>query len=428
MENDKKEFSEEVQDIIERMPSGWGIHITFATATLVFFVILLSCFIEYPNTIRGDISITGQTPTVRVVAMSTGRLRMLKKDKEQVKAGDVLAVIESTADYNDVLSIEKDLYEFCQKKEIKNFNDQYVLGELGMIYNNFVTAYSQYKNILSTRLYDNTRAILQLQIAASINELESLRKSINDRGLAYMISNELYKSDSLLAIIGALSENNLKTNKRNLINLNIEKNDLEKSIRQKELEFFRLKAEESKIDITEKEELNKSMQDVMAACNVLQSAILQWKSKYLLVAQIEGRLDYLYFWKNNSYVEASQEVFAIIPKCNNFVGEMFVNPTGFGKIKLNQDVNVRLYDFPHKEFGVVKGKVYTSSNTVIKVKTEKGDSYSYMVKVIFPKGMLTNYNVTLPVNCDSKGVAEIITEPSSLLLRLFDNLKTTNIN
>lgn len=119
MENDKKEFSEEVQDIIERMPSGWGIHITFATATLVFFVILLSCFIEYPNTIRGDISITGQTPTVRVVAMSTGRLRMLKKDKEQVKAGDVLAVIESTADYNDVLSIEKDLYEFCQKKRNK---------------------------------------------------------------------------------------------------------------------------------------------------------------------------------------------------------------------------------------------------------------------------------------------------------------------
>ena len=45
------------------------------------------------------------------------------------------------------------------------------------------------------------------------------------------------------------------------------------------------------------------------------------------------------------------------------------------------------------------------------------------MQINFPGGLVTNFDKHLPLNFESKGTAEIITQPKRLIQRLFDNLK-----
>ena len=66
--------SEEVQDIIDRMPTYWTKWITLCVSILIGIIIILSFLIKYPDTIDGIISITGGEAPVRLVAKSSGRI------------------------------------------------------------------------------------------------------------------------------------------------------------------------------------------------------------------------------------------------------------------------------------------------------------------------------------------------------------------
>ncbi|WP_026729144.1 hypothetical protein [Flavobacterium denitrificans] len=46
---------------------------------------------------------------------------------------------------------------------------------------------------------------------------------------------------------------------------------------------------------------------------------------------------------------------------------------------------------------------------------------SYLIEVVLPFGLKTNYGVELNFHAESKGTAEIITEDRRLIERFFDN-------
>ena len=72
--------SEEVDDIIERMPTIWT-NIVVAIITVIIVVMLtLACVISYPDTVRGQIVVTGEKSPVRLVASASGRLKLLVKN------------------------------------------------------------------------------------------------------------------------------------------------------------------------------------------------------------------------------------------------------------------------------------------------------------------------------------------------------------
>jgi hypothetical protein len=57
---------------------------------------------------------------------------------------------------------------------------------------------------------------------------------------------------------------------------------------------------------------------------------------YLQHASIDGELEYLGFWRNNSSVQAGQELFSIIPDKNSILGEVMI--PSFGRIPYHQQV------------------------------------------------------------------------------------------
>ena len=65
--------SEEVQSIIERMPTYWAKWVVLCVCVLMGIIILLGFVIQYPDVVAGQISITATEAPVRLVANSHGR-------------------------------------------------------------------------------------------------------------------------------------------------------------------------------------------------------------------------------------------------------------------------------------------------------------------------------------------------------------------
>ena len=96
---------------------------------------------------------------------------------------------------------------------------------------------------------------------------------------------------------------------------------------------------------------------------------------------------------------------------------MKLKTRGAGKVLIGQDVNVKLNNYPYMEFGMVKGKVDDISLV-------PSDDDDYLVEVIFPNGLKTNYGINLNFNQKMLGHAEIITEEIPLIVRIIRPVKS----
>jgi hypothetical protein len=148
-----------------------------------------------------------------------------------------------------------------------------------------------------------------------------------------------------------------------------------------------------------------------------------WKEKYLYTASLDGELEYLGFWRENSFVSSGQELFSIIPQENDIVGEVMIPSIGAGKVEVGQMANVKINKFPFDEYGLLKGRVESISRVSNRIETREGVGEVYQVIISFPDGFLSNYGIRLDLDFESKGTVEIITKPKRLIERLFDNLK-----
>jgi multidrug resistance efflux pump len=157
----------------------------------------------------------------------------------------------------------------------------------------------------------------------------------------------------------------------------------------------------------------------------LKSQIAQWKQKYAFVSPYKGSVEMLGFWKEKSYVHVGEEIFAIVPEKNPLMAQVVIPSAGAGKVKVGQEVIVKLDDFPYLEYGAIKGKVTdvsmlssTSSELALNEKL-----LTYQVNVELPEQLKTNYGSLLNFKHDMKGVAQIQVKKRKLIERLFDNLK-----
>lgn len=89
--------SEEVHDIVERMPTRLAAWTALVVTVLMGVVLALGFVIEYPDTVSGQISLTSGNAPVRLVAGSSGRLHLLVRNRMTVDGGTVLAYIENGA-------------------------------------------------------------------------------------------------------------------------------------------------------------------------------------------------------------------------------------------------------------------------------------------------------------------------------------------
>ena len=119
--------SEELDEIIDRMPMAFGKWVALAVIVFAALFLLFGWIIKYPDMVTGQIKINAQNPTIRLVANSTGNLLLLShKAQEEVKKGEYIAVVQNPASTEDVRKIADliNRIDFDLKKQVIFVSDR----------------------------------------------------------------------------------------------------------------------------------------------------------------------------------------------------------------------------------------------------------------------------------------------------------------
>lgn len=417
--------SEEVQAIIDRMPIGWVKCVSLLFGFLMCLLIVLSCIIQYPDTVDGQITITANSAPVRLVAQSSGRISLLKGNKCQLKNGEVIAYLESKANYIHVLQLDSLLKNYHpEESEYLSLPGDLILGEVSPVFNSFYLSFSKYQNLLKSEVYAMMLLNLECMIKTDEAIIENHYKDLKLKEVIVANSTEQLEKDSVLLTLNAISEQEYQNKYNSWLSILESKLNLKSTILTTQSQINKNRLEIQRVRQEENESKEKAYVEVIARLNELTNAINAWKKQYLYVAPIDGDLEYLSFWKNNRFIEGGQELFSVMPERNSVYGEVLVPAYGVGKVKKGQNVNIKVDNFPYDEYGMLKGTVKTVSRISNTLKTKEGNAEVYLATIAFTNGMITNFGLELPLDFDTKGSAEIITKPKRLIERLFDNLRS----
>ena len=426
--NDKTEInerSEEVQAIIDRMPTYWVKWFALGITCLMGIIFALGFLIKYPDTVDGEISITGTQAPVRLVANYNGRMILLANNKQELQEGDVIAYITNGADYRHVLRVDSLLQNiYAQTQAEYPLPDSIMLGEISSAYSSFYLAYMQYRRIMESDIYASMRHNLEQKIAVDKEVMNHLNLEISLKERIAKDATVRLKKDSLLYAANGISQKEYEERRNNCLTMEEALLSMRSTYLTKQSDTNQSKMEIQRITLEETENKEKALAELAAQRNALTNAIGIWKERYLASSPISGELEYLGFWRDNSFVQAGQELFTVIPNRNDVTGEVMIPSFGAGKVKPGQVANIKMNNYPYEEYGMLKGTVQSLSRLTNKLETANGTIDAYLVSITFPEGLVTNSGKTLPLDFEAKGSVEIITRPKRLIERLFDNLKS----
>jgi len=428
--NDIGKSSEEVQDIIDRMPGKTGILVAVILIVMAGFLLFFGWLIEYPEKVTGPVSITARQAPVRLVANTSGKLRLLNGNSDTVKQDRIFAYIENPALLEDVLKVSKYIEEHDPDTLFYDpsfTNDLAVmsLGELNNSFYGFLNHLEKIRQYNEGKPYERKTESLASLLKSQLKLEEYYQKQLSTKGRTLQIAGKNVRRDSLLYRSSAIAEQDIDRSSINYLGV------LESSQKMEE-DYTTLKMQ---IDDTrhklqmlalEKSEVEQKLRiDLLTSYNELSAGIRMWKLKYTFSSPIDGILEYLNFWRENDYVAAGTDLFSVLPGDNPIFGQVYLPAQGAGKVSSGQDVIIKLDNYPYIEYGSIRGKVRTISNMANPVKEFGGQGAinTYMIIIDLPDQLTTNYGVKLDFSYEIRGIADILTRKRKLIVRLFDNLR-----
>lgn len=407
--------SEEVQEILTRVPHWmirWGSVVVLLIVLSLFFV---SWLVKYPDVITTQIVITTNTPPEKLVAKVSGKIEaILVNDKATVYENTPLAVIENSANYKDVFLLKSMVDTIAIDKNKFPF-EKLKMAQLGEVESYFAVFQKE-------SIADDLNAKLQpYQVEGTAQSYESIELKERLRLLESQRSNNqaelvLQKSDldrhEGLFKKGIIATQELEKHK--LTYLQVERNykSLLSTISQLKSAINELNKNSKTTQINESKENVNLERNVIQSFYGLKKAIRDWELNYLLRSSIEGKVSFLQLWAPNQTVNAGDNVFAVIPTNEKgYIGKVKAPAQNSGKIKVGQTVNIRLANYPDREFGIIKGAIKAISLTPDK-------DGNVLIDVSLPKGLKTSYQKPIVFQQEMSGTADIVTDDLRLIERL----------
>ena len=409
--------SEEVQEILTRVPHWmirWG---NLVILILLLLLFLMAWIVKYPDIVSAEITITTQTPPEKLVARSSGKIeKIFVENRTFVPKNSPLAVIQNSADYKDVFALKAivDKIDISDKQFAFPF-EKLISLNLGEIEGSFAVfekdyvAYELNKNLLPYQpegIAQNAEGIeLKERLSLLIQQKEISEKELEFKKKELDRYKKLYEK-------GIIAAQEWET--KNLDYLQVEKNfrSLIASISQIKSSINDLSRNKRATKISESRDNVSLYRNTMQSFSQLKKAIADWELAYVLRSSISGEVSFLQIWTENQTITSGDNVFTIIPKNqNNYVGKVKAKALNSGKIKESQEVNIRLSNYPDREFGIIKGKIKSISLTPDK-------DGNLLIDVSLPNKLETSYHKKIAFQQEMTGTADIITEDLRLIERL----------
>ncbi len=429
-QDNNRKSSEEVQDIIDRMPGKTGrivaVIIIFIAGLLMFF----GWLIEYPEKVSGPVSITARQAPVRLVANSSGKLRLLKQSSDTILENEIIAYIENPASLEDIRKTEDFLINNNPDSLFLNPGFTVTvgtlsLGELSQSFYNFLNYLEKIEQYNKGKPFEKKIRSLSLLLKSQLELEEYYQRQLSTKEKTLQIAGKSIKRDSILYRSSAIAEQDIDRSSINYLGVLESSHKMEEDNTSLKIQIDDTRHKLQMLNLEKAEAEQKLRIDLITGYNELSAGIRMWKLKYTFTSPINGTLEYLNFWRENDFINTGSDVFSILPSDNPILGQIYLPSQGAGKVAVGQDVIIKLDNYPYIEYGSVRGKVRSISNIANPTAGPGGQGLinTYLILIDLPEQLTTNYDVKLDFGYEIRGIADILTRKRKLIVRLFDNLR-----
>lgn len=410
--------SESVQEVLSNPPTWivrYGISIIFV---IIVFLIIGCWFVKYPDVISAKVVVTSHHPPERLESKVNSRIVKLCIDNSSlVKKGTVVAILESSANFKDVLKLDQIIssipsdYQmfYFPFKEISNAQ----LGDIQSSFSQFHKAYIE--NELNQKLHPYSEEINagKSSQTENRNRLSALYEQQKLEKVKLSLSDVQYKRSQQLFEKGVISKYDLDVQKANNLQAKQTYDQISSSISQQKEAIEQAKKQVVASEISQEKADVTNLASLFQALDELKRNIHIWKQNYLFEANYNGVFKFQNSWKENQLIKTG-DLFATILPLNQtqYFGSLKVPLQNSGKILHNQKVLIKLDNFPFQEYGMLEGRIQTMST----ITDQEGN---YFVEVIMPKGLKTSYDKEIKFDKELTGSADIITDEIRLVERIF---------
>ncbi|NCO62723.1 MAG: HlyD family secretion protein [Flavobacteriaceae bacterium CG18_big_fil_WC_8_21_14_2_50_34_36] len=422
-EIDKIELrSEEVQDILTRVPHWMIRYGNLVFLSLILLLFFLSWLIKYPDVLTSEALVTTQAPPQKEFARTSGRIaHILVENNSTIVQNQPLAILDNPAHFQDVFFLKNILDTISIQGSSFHFpmNELPVLflGDLETDFAVFQNNYIQYDLNRTLQPFNNealANRLTESELRSRVTLMEA-QKEINKRELDFK-KTELDRYESLFKKgVIASQEYEMKQLEylqadRNFRNMGVSISQLKESI-------SNAKRNTRGTEISRTKEELVLLKSVLQSFNQLKKAIRDWELQYAFISNIDGKISFIEAWNENQTITTGDLLFTIVPTGkNNYLARLKTPAQNSGKIKVGQRVLIRLQNFPEEEFGMLTGKVKT-----ISFLPDKDGLYA--IEVSLPAKLITTYNKEIDFTQELQGSAEIVTEDLRLIERFFYQLR-----
>ena len=413
----------ELEDMLGRVP-GWITRNGIIVFIFLFALLLFGSWVfKYPDKKKARIVVTSLNPPADLKARTSGKIvRLFVVNNEQVDAGEVLAMIENPASYDDVVQLKHSL-EFLDSLSIDEVTEDLTelnnvnLGTIQSHYSIFLKVYRDY---MEFKLLDYH----QRKIATSRNELQRQREytsSLSERATiqeeAYTLALRQFNRNASLYEEGVISEADLEDSRSDMLTARNNRQEIDSELAENAISIARTQNQIVELELRQQEEHSGMINTLEESYNNLKASITSWEQTYLLIAPVDGSVTFTRFWSENQNVKLGEKVLTVIPTdAGSMIGKISLPLEGAGKVHEGDQVNIQFDNYPHLEYGMVKGYVKNIS--------EVADDDFYAVEVELRDGLLSFYTIEIPFSQNMQGDAEILTDKKRLLTRVLEPIRS----
>ena len=381
----------------------------------------MSYFIKYPEFVPATIAVTSQNPPEKLQFRIDSKIeKIFIRDNQEVKKDEILMVLQSTANYRDVLQLKK-ITDAATNNQLASFPldkiSGFKLGEVQSDYNNFAKAFQDEKLFTRLKPYAPENLATDQNIITNKSRIITLKRQKTFELAKYDLVKKNYQRAQQLLNQKVISTFEFESEKIKFLQAQQSLEDLEISLSQTKEAISNLDKTKSGTTINaEKDKINFASQ-TLQLFEQLRRSLRAWEQNYLVVSSIDGIASFQQFWGENQFVKRGEPILSILPLDKKaLIGKMLVPSANSGKIAKGEKVLIKLDNYRFQEYGVVEGRVQNISFTP----DEKGN---YYVDVTLPKGLKTSYKKVLPFDKELKGNAEIVTQDLRLIERFFYQIR-----
>ncbi len=413
----------EVEDMLGRVPSWITRNGMILFMLLLLLLILGSWIFKYPDIRRAEIMITSVNPAADIQARTSGKITdLFVRDNDMVKAGEVLAMIENPASYEDILRLKSGVL-FIDTIAIEDVagdlpdlrNAQ--LGTVQTDYSIFLKAYRDYNEFRRLDYHARRIELLRSELVRQKEYSRSLSERARIAEEEYNLAQRQANRDADLYIESVVSESDMEKSHSAMLGKRNQWQEIMSLIAENNISVGRIEEQIVDLQLKQQEDRSNYINVLEEALNNLNGSVASWEQTYLLQAPVSGSVTFTRFWSENQNVEAGEKVLTIVPAdAGSVIGKISLPTEGAGKVKPGNQVNIQFDNFPHLQYGMVRGKVSNISTVP--------DGGFYTVEVDLPDGLLTYYKIEIPFSQNMRGQAEILTDKMRILQRVLNPIKS----